>query len=205
MKKILLLIALTTMAFVQRADAQSLDALMRSITALFATDSEEQPAQQKETYPTAEKLKGRWIYDSLAIDYKGDSSVAALAVSTLESQLPTVAAKFELVAGRDNIMINDDGSMIITTGQTKNSAYCSNYDSKTGSATLMFKLKDQNISIRATVIDVNGKIKLMFNANELMDLIAKNYSKFDEMTTLQMAKGVFDSFPGIRVGTVFER
>ena len=46
------------MAFVQRADAQSLDALMRSITALFATDSEEQPAQQKETYPTAEKLKG---------------------------------------------------------------------------------------------------------------------------------------------------
>ena len=53
MKKILLLIALTTMTFVQRADAQSLDALMRSITALFATDSEEQPAQQKETYPTA--------------------------------------------------------------------------------------------------------------------------------------------------------
>ena len=69
----------------------------------------------------------------------------------------------------------------------------------------MFKLKDQNISIRATVIDMNGKIKLMFNANELMDLIAKNYSKFDEMTTLQMAKGVIDSYPGIRVGPVLKR
>ena len=205
MKKILLLIALTTMAFAQRADAQSLDALMKSITALFATESEEQPAQQAETYPAVEKLTGRWIYDSLAIDYKGDSSVAALAVSTLESQLPTVAAKFELVAGRDNIMVNDDGSMIISTGQTKSSAYCSNYDPKTGSATMMFKLKDQNLSIRATVIEANGKIKLMFNANELMDLIAKNYSKFDEMTTLQMAKGVIDSYPGIRVGAMLKR
>ena len=73
------------MAFAQRADAQSLDALMKSITALFATESEEQPAQQAEIYPAAEKLTGRWIYDSLAIDYKGDSSVAALAVSPPET------------------------------------------------------------------------------------------------------------------------
>lgn len=206
MKKLLFLITLTTAtALWQGAQAQSLDALMKSITSLFVTDEPTQTEEVKQTHPTQAKLMGRWIYDSLAIDYTGDSSVAALAVSTLESQLPTLAAKFELSAGRDNIMVNDDGTMIITIGDKKSSAYCSSYDQRTGSATMMFRLKDKNISIGATAIDHNGKVKLMFNANEMMELVAQNYDKYDEMTTLQMAKGVIDSYPGIMVGLVLKR
>ena len=207
MKKILYILALcVTLTATNSAQAQSLDALLKSLSSFFGSSEQEQaPAQPKITHPEAYELMGRWVFDGLVMDYTGDSSLAAVAISTLESQLPTLATKFNLVAGRDYINVNEDGSIVAVRGESKMTAYCTYYDSYSGEASLTFNFDGKSVSITATIIEQDGKTKVLFNANRLMNLLAQHYSKFNENTTLQIAKTVIDSYPGIRVGATMKR
>lgn len=206
MKKFLYTLFLLLAVGVSDSQAQSLDDLMKSITSFFGSSTEQQkPAPPAETHPATSKLMGRWVYDAPTIDYKGDSSLAAIAVTTLESQLPLIVEKFDFVAGRDSINVGEDGAITITYGENKVTINCTYYTPTTGIATLQMRVGEQPISLRATIIDHAGKVKMMFDAKELMDMVARHYSKYNEMTTLQMAKSVIDSYPGIRVGVILRR
>lgn len=189
---------------VHSLQAQSLDDLMKGLSSFF---SAEQPAKEtpKEVYPVVDELLGRMRYEALAIDYTGDSTLASLAVATLESQLPLLAEKAGFVAGRDYLEVADDGTMHVVRDGKQATAYCSSYDQQTGRAAIMMRVDEQNIHITATVLKVDGRYKVLFDAQELFALMAKHYSKFEENTTLQMAKGVIDSYPGIRVGAVLRK
>lgn len=206
MKRILfILLALGAICVSEPSRAQSLDDLMKSIGAMFSTS--EQTPQQKPavTTPTLEELIGRLKYDALAIDYTGDSSIASLAVATLESQLPMIAEKFGFVAGRDYIDVSDDGSLLIVCDGKGAAAYCSSYDQATGRTTIMMRLGEQNIYVGATVLKSQGRYRLLFDATELFSLMEKHYPAFAENTTLVMIKGVVDAYPGIRVGVVLRK
>ena len=185
--------------------AQSLDDLMKSISAMFSS-SENTPSQESQpVYPTEDELLGRFKYDALAIDYKGDSALASLAVATLESQLPLIAEKMGLVAGRDYLDVSPDGTMIIVCDGKQLPVYCTAYDPTTGTASLMMRLVDQNITLKASVTKLSGKYRIVFDAQELLSIIAKHDSKFAENTTLQMVKSVIDSYPGVRVGALLQK
>ena len=177
---------------------------MRGLSSLFSTD---EPAKEapKDVYPALDELFGRFKYDALTIDYSGDSTLAALAVSTLESQLALIAEKAGFVAGRDYLEVTDDGTMHIVRDGKRATAYCSSYDEQTGRASIMMQVDEQTIRIVATVIKADGGYRVLFDATELIALMAKHYSKFEENTTLQMAKGVIDAYPGIRVGAVLRK
>ena len=177
---------------------------MRGLSSLF---SSEEPAKEtpKDVYPALEELFGRFKYEALAIDYSGDSTLAALAVSTLESQLALIAEKAGFVVGRDYVDVTNDGTMIIVRDGHKAQAYCSSYDSQTGKASIMMRLDEESVYIATTVTKIDGRYRLMFDATEIFGLMAKHYSKFHDNTTLQMAKGVIDSYPGIRVGVILRR
>ena len=77
MKRLLfILLALGAICVSEPAHAQSLDDLMRSIGAALFSE-QPQPEKPKVTHPTVQELIGRLKYDALAIDYTGDSSIAA--------------------------------------------------------------------------------------------------------------------------------
>lgn len=182
------------------AQAQSFDALLNSLSSFLGV-SETPPMQEpKLVYPSVEELSGRFAYDELAIEYKGDSSLASLAVATLESQLPLIAEKLGLIAGRDYMNVSEDGSMVIVRENYQMPLYCSAYDSATGEASIMIRMLEQNINIKASVTKVDGRYRILFDAREMLAIIAEHYSKFNENTTLQMVKGVIDAYPGVRVG-----
>lgn len=207
MRRLFVLILLTGVMGATHVQAQSLDDLMKGISALFATEQAAQAEQEpvKEVYPTVTELLGRLRYDGLAIAYTGDSTIAALAVATLESQLPLISEKTGLVAGRDYMDVAEDGSMLMVRDGKRAMAYCSSYDEQTGQASIMLPLGEQNIYITAVVLKVEGCYRLMFDAQALFALMAKHYPKFEENTTLQMAKGVIDSYLGIRAGVVLKK
>ena len=69
----------------------------------------------------------------------------------------------------------------------------------------MISMLEQNINISASVTKVDGRCKILFDARELLAIIAEHYSKFNENTTLLMVKGVIDSYPGVRVGAYMRR
>lgn len=205
MRKLFFTLTLCIAFSATSAQAQSLDALINSISSFFGTSEEPAKAEPKITHPEAYELMGRWYFDALDMDYTGDSSLASVAVSTLETQLPTLAPKFDLVAGRDYIDINEDGSAVIVRGEARMTGYCTYYDSYSGEASLNFYIDNKSVDITATIIEQDGKTKVLFNANKLMSLMQQHYTKFNENTILQTAKSVIDSYPGIRVGAIVMR
>ena len=206
MRKLLYILTLfATLSAIHSAQAQSLDALLNSLSNFFSSSESATAEVPKEVYPQMEELSGRFAYDELAIDYQGDSSLAALAVSTLETQLPVISEKLGLIAGRDYMEVSADGSMMIVREGYQMPLYCSSYDSATGEASIMIRLLEQNINIRASVTKVDGRYKILFDARELLAIIAEHYSKFNENTTLLMVKGVIDSYPGVRVGAYLRK
>ncbi len=205
MKRIIILLVATLAIGTLEAQAQSLDDLMKSISAMFSSSESTQQAQPKEVYPNEEELVGRFKYDALAIDYKGDSALASLAVTTLESQLPLIAEKLGLVAGRDYMDVAPDGSMTIVCNGKQIPVYCTAYDTTTGTASIMMRLLDRSINLKASVTKLDGRYRIVFDAQELLSIIAQHDSKFAENTTLQMVKGVIDSYSGVRVGAFLRK
>ena len=202
MKRFLILLTLATALASTSAQAQSLDALLKGLASLMgSTTSENTEAQKpKITHPEIYELIGRWDFDTLVMDYTGDSAIAGVAISTLESQLPALTSKFGLVAGRDYINIGEDGLVTFVCGEKRISAHCNSYDSYDGSVDLTFYLDGKTVYVSGVVLQQDGQIKVLFNANKVMGLLSQNYPKFNENTILQAAKSVIDSYVGIRVG-----
>ena len=202
MKRLFFLLTLATTLSATSAQAQSLDALLKGLSSLLGTTTTEEPAQAapKITHPEIYELIGRWDFDTLVMDYTGDSTLAGVAISTLESQLPALASKFGLVAGRDYINIGEDGSVTFVCGENRITAHCNSYDSYDGAVDLTFYLNGKTVYVSGVVMQQDGQIKVLFNANKVMGLLSQNYSKFNENTILQAAKSVIDSYTGIRVG-----
>ena len=202
MKRFLILLTLATALASTSAQAQSLDALLKGLASLMgSTTSESTEAQKpKITHPGIYELIGRWDFDTLVMDYTGDSAIAGVAISTLESQLPALTSKFGLVAGRDYINIGEDGLVTFVCGEKRISAHCNSYDSYDGSVDLTFYLDGKTVYVSGVVLQQDGQIKVLFNANKVMGLLSQNYPKFNENTILQAAKSVIDSYVGIRVG-----
>ena len=204
MKKIFFALSLCIALSATSAQAQSLDDLLKGLSNLLGT-TEEPAKAPKITHPEAYDLMGRWYFEALVMDYTGDSSLASVAVSTLESQLPAITPKFDLLAGRDYIDINEDGSTVIVRGDKRMTGYCTYYDSYSGDADLTFTIDGKSVHINATIIEQEGKTKIFFDANKMMSLMQQHYAKFNENTILQTAKTVIDSYPGIRVGATVKR
>ena len=200
MRKLFFTLTLCIAFSATSAQAQSLDALINSLSSFFGSSEEPAKTAPKITHPEIYELIGRWDFDALAMDYTGDSTLAGVAISTLESQLPTLAGKFGLVAGRDYINIGEDGSVTFVCGENRLTAHCNSYDSYDGSVDLTFYLNGKTVYISGIVLQQDGQIKVLFNANKVMELLSQNYSKFNENTILQTAKTVIDSYKGIRVG-----
>ena len=206
MKKfIYTLLLLVAVIASSNAQAQSLDDLLKGLASLVGVTTESTEQKPKITHPEIYELIGRWNFDGLVMDYTGDSSIAAVAVSTLEGQLPLLASKFDLVVGRDYINIGEDGVITFACGDSRISAHCNNYDSYNGEVTMTFYLKDKYINVTGLVLVQDGKTKVLFDANKIMELLSQHYPNFKENTTLQMAKTVIDSYPGIRVGAAIKK
>jgi hypothetical protein len=52
---------------------------------------------------------------------------------------------------------------------------------------------------------VNGGLKVLFNAKEVVAKAELVSSKFKENTTFAMLKGLVDSYPGIMGGAIFKK
>ena len=199
---LLLFVAVMASSNVQ---AQSLDDLLKSLASMVGITAESTEQKPKITHPEIYELIGRWNFESLVMDYTGDSSIAAVAVSTLEGQLPLLASKFDLVAGRDYVNIGEDGVITFACGESRISAHCNDYNSYNGEVTMTFYFKEKYVNVTGVVLVQDGKTKVLFNANKIMELLAQHYPNFKENTTLQMAKTVIDSYPGIRVGASIKK
>jgi len=180
------------------ARAQSLQSLLK----LFGGSKTEQKLEPKTEIPSTEQLQGRWVYSSLDMTYTGDSAIASMAVASAKTQLPAVAEKSGLAAGRDYIDIGSDGTAKLVSGE-HSAAVTYSYQPRDGKMHVGMEHGGKRVSLTARAELVDGKLHLMFDAAQLVAEAEKHSAALKENTYFQMLKALTDKYPGIMVGAVF--
>lgn len=180
------------------ADAQSLQSLFK----VFGGSKTEQKAESKTEIPAAEQLQGRWVYQALDMTYTGDSTIASVAVASAKTQLSTVADKSGLVAGRDYMEIGADGTAKLVSGERTATASYS-YRPEDGKMTVGMEHGGKKVALTAEVRITDGKLRIMFDAAQLVAEAEKHSDSLKENTYFQMLKAMTEKYPGIMVGAVF--
>ena len=180
------------------ADAQSLQSLLK----IFGGSKTEQKAEPKTEIPAAEQLQGRWVYQALDMTYTGDSTIASVAVASAKTQLSTVADKSGLVAGRDYMEIGADGTAKLVSGERTATASYS-YRPEDGKMTVGMEHGGKKVALTAEIRITDGKLRIMFDAAQLVAEAEKHSDSLKENTYFQMLKAMTEKYPGIMVGAVF--
>ena len=180
------------------ADAQSLQSLFK----IFGGSKIEQKAEPKTEIPAAEQLQGRWVYQALDMTYTGDSTIASVAVASAKTQLSTVADKSGLVAGRDYMELGADGTAKLVSGERTATASYS-YRPEDGKMTVGMEHGGKKVALTAEVRITDGKLRIMFDAAQLVAEAEKHSDSLKENTYFQMLKAMTEKYPGIMVGAVF--
>lgn len=206
MKKIFFaaMVAAATLC-VERVSAQSLQSLFEGFAKML-TEQSDAPSQQakKVAYPTAKEIVGKWAYQQLVMEYTGDSSLASLAVSSAATQLPTLATKAGLAAGKDYVRVKSDGKILFVSGEKKvEGSYT--YVPPTGQMIVTVNYGEHSVTLTGSVSKVDGKLKVLFKANEVVAKAEMISSKIQENSTFAILKELINSYPGIMGGALFSK
>ena len=204
MKRFFFIVVLGVMALsAQTSQAQSLTDLFNGLSKLLGGTTESQAQQApKPVYPTAEEILGTWVYQSPEMVYSGNDALATVAISTLKGQLPTLASKFGIEAGNVYATVNKK-SIKAWRGDDKSTATYT-YIPSSGQAIISGKFNDRKVILTGVAEVVDGNIRILFKAKELMAIVAET-NTFKQNTTLQAIKGVIDRYPEIQVGVIVKR
>lgn len=189
---------------IQHASAQSLQSLFDGLSKMLGDQSESTPKTTKVAYPTEKEIIGRWSYQQLVMEYTGDSTLASLAVGSAASQLPTMATKAGLAAGKDYVRVKSDGTIQFVSGDKKATARYT-YVAPTGQMIVSIKHADQTITLTGHLSKVDGKLKILFKANEVVAKADMISDKFKDNTTFMVLKELINSYPGIMGGALFSK
>ncbi|MBR4994489.1 MAG: DUF4923 family protein [Alistipes sp.] len=205
MKKIALIVALLfTTATVNNISAQSLQSLFEGLTKMFTEPAASEPETPKVVYPTAKEITGRWSYQQLALEYTGNSTIASLAVSSAATQLSTLANKFGLVAGKDYVKVKNDGTMLFVSSDRKVEAKYT-YVEPTGQLIVTMNKDGKNLTFTGSLSKVDGNLKIMFKASEMIAKAELVSSKMKDNSTFAILKELIGSYPGIIGGAIFSK
>lgn len=204
MKRIILTIFTLTIS-IYGSHAQSLDDLLKSLGGLMGSSSEqtEQAKENKPAHPSEQELANKWVFHQLEMDYEGNDPLATVAIATAQQQLPTLATKAGLTANRDYIKFKDDKTMICVSGERKASATYS-YIPPTGMVVITLTNNDETIRVSATATTKEGKLYMMFKANELIALAIQTNPQLKEDSMFAVAQTLCTTYPGITIGMSFE-
>ncbi len=186
--------------FAGNVRAQSLQSLLK----MFGGSKTEQKAEPKTEIPSTEQLQGRWVYNAADMIYTGDSAIASVAVASAKTQLPTVVEKSGLVAGRDYIEIGNDGTARLVSGE-RSGAVSYSYQPRDGRMHVGMEHGGKRVSLTARAELVDGNLRIMFDAAQLVAEAEKHSASLKENTYFQMLKTMTEKYPGIMIGAVFAK
>lgn len=180
----------------QGVQAQSLTDLFKGLSSLLGSTTTE-TVVEKPVYPKEKELTGTWIYTEPQIVYEGSDALASIAINTIKGQIPTLAQKFGVVAGRDYAVVK--GSKITAVSGERKAKATYTYIPSTGKAIITGEHNGKKIIVTGYATIKDGMVTVLFDANELIAIV-KETQTFKENSTLQMIASVIQSYPGIKVG-----
>lgn len=205
MKRILYILIFAVATFgATSSSAQTLEGLFNSLSKMLSSsESAETKAVVKVEYPTEKEIIGKWNYQEMVMEYTGDSTLASLAVSSAATQLPTLAAKVG-ITGKEYVRIKGDGTIMFVGGDSKVEAKYT-YVKPTGKIIVSVVHNNQTITLTGSVAKVNGGLKVLFNAKEVVAKAELVSTRFKDNSTFAILKEMINSYPGIMCGAIFKK
>lgn len=201
MKKMFLRMALLSLLFVSDAvSAQSLMDILKSSTVKDAVASVTGGMKL-----SVDNLSGTWTYVKPAVNLKGDDALknvaGSLATSELEKKLEENCEKVGISEGMFSYTFNTDSTFNCNIkGKSLNGTYSLNAEAKTVQMKFGSKSGKLNLlKMNAEVVLMNNQLTLLFEADKLLDFLAK-LSSLSGSATLQSITKLTDQYDGISLG-----
>ncbi len=185
---------------VSTSQAQSLSDLLNAF--LGNPSTTEQVAEEKPTYPSARQLMQKWTYLQLEMEYPGNDMMA-MALKSVEEQFLALGEKMGLTPGEDYIRFRSNGTL--TLGLDGNEIPASyTYIPPTGNLILTIDNGQDKLLVTAQVTIDEERLKVMFNAKELLTIANEYIPSLKENTMFALATAIVSKYDNILVGAIFE-
>ncbi len=154
---------------------------------------------------TAADLVGTWNYKGSTCEFESDNLLqkagGSLAASRVAGKMDTYLAKVGIKAGACSFTFNSDGTCTtVVNKRSYNGKYT--FDEKT--AQIVVSSTTGLAKLTATVKKDGGQLKLLFNADKLLQL-AEFIGKKSTNTSIKSISALLGSYDGMQIGMKLEK
>ncbi len=192
MKKFIVL-ALSALAFVM-GEVQAQFSLSGALDALTggskSQTSQPSPAERFAAgAPAARQIVARWVYDSAAIEYIGDNSLARMGVEAARGKLVEAYAKAGIVRGCGSVQLRRNGTFSAVSGDYA-------VDAAVGG---------ESVECGGYIALAGERLTVLLDLNEALAIAKRLYPQLTSDQSLAGIAALVEALPGIYAGGVMTR
>lgn len=199
MKRFFIITALLFVG-ISTSQAQSLGDMLNAF--MGRNTSAKQTTEPKSVFPTERELTEQWTYLQLEMECEGND-VVAMALSSVKSQFLELGEQIGLTAGQDYIRFNNNGTFVLGLSEKEILASYT-YIPPTGNLIIKLSNGTDTLLVTATATLDGERLKIMFNAKELMAIADEHLPSLQEDTMWALATTMVNNYDGITIGAIFE-
>ncbi len=206
MKKFIVL-ALSALAFVM-GEVQAQFSLSGALDALTggskSQTSQPSPAERFAAgAPAARQIVARWVYDSAAIEYIGDNSLARMGVEAARGKLVEAYAKAGIVRGCGSVQLRRNGTFSAVSGDyAVDGRY--EYDPKSGRV-FDAAVGGESVECGGYIALAGERLTVLLDLNEALAIAKRLYPQLTSDQSLAGIAALVEALPGIYAGGVMTR
>ncbi len=207
MKKFIVL-ALSALAFVM-GEVQAQFSLSGALDALTggskSQTSQPSPAERFAAgAPAARQIVARWVYDSAAIEYIGDNSLARMGVEAARGKLVEAYAKAGIVRGCGSVQLRRNGTFSADSGDyAVDGRY--EYDPKSGRIVFDAAVGGESVECGGYIALAGERLTVLLDLNEALAIAKRLYPQLTSDQSLAGIAALVEALPGIYAGGVMTR
>jgi len=207
MKKFIVL-ALSALAFVM-GEVQAQFSLSGALDALTggskSQTSQPSPAERFAAgAPAARQIVARWVYDSAAIEYICDNSLARMGVEAARGKLAEAYAKAGIVRGCGSVQLRRNGTFSAVSGDyAVDGRY--EYDPKSGRIVFDAAVGGESVECGGYIALAGQRLTVLLDLNEALAIAKRLYPQLTSDQSLAGIAALVEALPGIYAGGVMTR
>lgn len=207
MKKFIVL-ALSALAFVM-GEVQAQFSLSGALDALTggskSQTSQPSPAERFAAgAPAARQIVARWVYDSAAIEYIGDNSLARMGVEAARGKLAEAYAKAGIVKGCGSVQLRRNGTFSAVSGDfAVDGRY--GYDPKSGRIVFDAAVGGERVECGGYIALAGERLTVLLDLDEALAIAKRLYPQLTSDQSLAGIAALVEALPGIYAGGVMTR
>lgn len=170
------------------------------------TGEDDEPSRYEELAddaPDYDDILGTWYYSHAKVDYFGDSKIAEMAISELNSVAQNLLNSYDVDAGIFKITIKRNGTIVGAMGEDSILGEFT-YDSSDAEIELYVTIDGKQISCDGYVEQYNNRLKIYLEVEDLLSAYKSLGVSYDA-SIVSLAREVASRFGDVYVAINFSR